>query len=139
MKNSLKIKIPLILTVLLVAVFTMASSYVVIPAVAHAAIVPQICTGGTSDGECGWTDFLKLVNNFITFLLYLTATLATLSFSYAGWLYMTSGGDSGKISQAHGIFIKVIIGFLFAFGGWLIVQLILNNIGLNTGYSLLIN
>lgn len=97
-------------------------------------IVPQCAS---SQGECGWTDLLELVNRFITFLLYLSATLATLSFAYAGWLYMTSGGDSGKISQAHGIFIKVLLGFLFAFGGWLIVQLILSNVGLNSGYSII--
>lgn len=92
---------------------------------------------GAKPGGCGWTDLVALANVIITYLLYLSVMLAALSFAYAGWLYLTAGGDSGKVGKAHAIFWKVLMGFLIACMAWLIVSFITKSLGLNSNYSLL--
>lgn len=87
--------------------------------------------------ECKWEDLLVLVRNIMGLLLYLSATIAVISFMYAGFLYLTAFGDMGKVEQAHGIFSKVIIGFLFVFLGWLIVATILKTMGVVPDFSIL--
>jgi len=92
---------------------------------------------GEEKGECDWVDLLKLVRNVMSLLLFLSAIIAVLSFMYAGFLYLTSFGDMGKVEKAHGIFSKVIIGFLFVFLGWLIVATILKTMGVTDDFNIL--
>ncbi len=89
------------------------------------------------NGECGWADLFILVRNIMSLMLFLSASIAVISFTYAGFLYLTSFGDMGKVEQAHGIFSKVMIGFCFVFLGWLIVATILKTMGVNEAFSLL--
>ncbi|MFA6338730.1 MAG: hypothetical protein WCW87_01585 [Candidatus Paceibacterota bacterium] len=87
---------------------------------------------GTS---CGFSDFLDMVSKIVNFLLYqFTLPVAALVFAYAGWLYVTAGGDSGKISKAHELFKKVLIGITIMFGAWLLVKAILVGLGYNESF-----
>ena len=100
-------------------------------------IVPKTCVGTTENpGECGWFDLLQLARNIMAFLFWLSASIAVLSFAYAGFLYLTAFGEMGKVEQAHGIFSKVIVGFLFVFLAWLIVATILKTMGVDKAFSL---
>lgn len=45
----------------------------------------------------------------------ITAGIAVIMFMYAGYLYMTSQGDSGKIGEAKEIIIGVIVGVMLLF------------------------
>lgn len=83
--------------------------------------------------DCGYDDFIQLITNVINFLVKAAIAFSAIVFAYAGWLYLTSGGDTGKIKQAHELFIKVLWGFLFALGAFLIVQLITKSLGLKGG------
>lgn len=88
-------------------------------------------TRGTPDKECTFTELIALFNLIINFLLFkLAAPLAVLAFVYAGFLYITAAGDTGKIAKAHDIFKNVLIGLILAFGAFLIVTAILK--GLDT-------
>ncbi len=109
-------------------------------------IVPANCYGtkGTTlsvankdSGDCGWKDLIALLNRIMMFLVYITASLSALAFAYAGFLYMTAFGNSGKIEQAHGIFSKTMIGILFVLLGWLLVATLLKVLGVNDSFSLL--
>jgi len=84
--------------------------------------------------NCDFDKFMELIFGVINFLVQLGIAFSAIVFAYAGWLYMTSGGDEGKISQAHELFVKVLWGFLFALGGYLIVQLIAKSLGVQGGY-----
>jgi len=79
-------------------------------------------------GDCGFDDFLRLLDSVISFALYISLVLAVIAFIYAGFLYMTAQGNPSQISTAHGIFIKVLIGFFFILGSWLIVNLIISGL-----------
>lgn len=68
------------------------------------------------------TTELGVVKNFGEFLTQLfkwgipiTAGIAVLMFMYAGYLYMTSQGDTAKINEAKEIIIGVVVGVLLLF------------------------
>jgi hypothetical protein len=62
--------------------------------------------------------------------------LATMAFAYAGFILLTSGGSEGKKDEAKKIFTKVLIGYLWILGAWLLVYTI-TSVLLNSGYSVL--
>jgi hypothetical protein len=108
-------------------------------------LVPADCygTGNTAvktikdAGGCGWKDLIYLLNTAIKFMIYIAASLSAIAFAYAGFLYMTAFGQSGKIEQAHGIFSKTITGIFFVLIGWLLVATILKVLGVPNAFSLL--
>jgi|GEM_PF-1955777 len=79
----------------------------------------------TADHECTFTDVVVLAKNLVTFAFYLSVPAVILLLSYAGYLYMTSAGDEGKVGQAHTIFTNVAIGFCIILAAWLIVVTLL--------------
>lgn len=98
------------------------------------------CGGNGQNNPCAFSDFFVLINNVINFLLFNIATpLAALTFAVAGWMYLTAGGDTGKIKQAHELFKNVAIGFIIALSAWLIVKAILLGLGIQPGFSQLQN
>ena len=54
------------------------------------------------------------------------ATIIT--FSYAGFIMLTSGGNSSKKDQAKEMLLKVVIGFAVILSAWLIVRIIVNSV-----------
>ena len=90
------------------------------------------------DTTCKLTDFFTLIKNIINFLLTKVAVpLAAIGFAWAGWLYMTSGGDSGKTKEAKEIMLGIVIGLLIALAAWLIVSAILKGLGTKGAFNLL--
>jgi hypothetical protein len=82
------------------------------------------------EGDCGFNEFMILVNNVINFLLFTIATpLAALVFAYAGFLLITAGGDPGKMTTAKNILKNLIFGYLIALAAWLIINTILVSLG----------
>lgn len=88
--------------------------------------------------ECGFSDLIVLAQNLITDLIIISTFLAVAAFAYAGVLLLTSGGKEGARDKAKDIFVKVLIGYLWILGAWLLVYTITSVLlkpGL--GYSLL--
>jgi hypothetical protein len=95
-------------------------------------IVPNCTRAGVNGGTihaCGYTDLILLGINVMNFAVYLMALLSVVSFVYAGYLYMSSGGDSGALKHAREIFTKVALGIFFTLGAWLIVHQITEWLG----------
>lgn len=85
--------------------------------------------GGQVKDQCTYEDFIKLIQTVIDFLIFkLAAPISAIMFAYAGFLYLTNGGNESKIKQAHDIFLTVFWGFVIALGAWLIVKLILDTL-----------
>lgn len=74
--------------------------------------------------ECGFTDVVLVIKNIINYLIVLGLAVSVISFSYAGYLMMTSGGAAENINHAKSIFTKVVIGFIIMIAAWLIVKTI---------------
>lgn len=81
------------------------------------------------NGECTFEHLVELANNLIQFMFKFGAIIAGLLIAYAGWLYLTSGGNPGNVSKAKGIFWKVLVGFVIMLGAYLVVTLILRVLG----------
>lgn len=76
--------------------------------------------------ECDWDAFVGMINGLIEWLIIIATSVAVLLFMYAGFLYLTSGGDDAKIKQAKTIFINTAIGFAIMLMAWLLVETIFN-------------
>ncbi len=75
---------------------------------------------------CTFCDFFVLIQNIITFLLKVFASLATLAVIYIAFLFMFSGGSPAKITDAKGKLWLVVIGIFWVLGSWLVLNTILN-------------
>ena len=94
--------------------------------VSAAGIVPDCgkVVNGAIPQPCNFEYLIQLINRAITYLLFYLATpLAALAISYAGWLYLTSGGGE-QTSKAKKILGNVVIGYIIALAAWLIVKVI---------------
>jgi len=99
-----------------------------LPAAAYALpLVP--CGGPAPEPACDFDQLVIMAGRIIRFLIIIGSSLGAVAFAYAGWLYLTSGGNPGKVTSAKDIFIKVVLGFIFMLAAWLIVSLILNTLG----------
>ncbi len=82
--------------------------------------------------QCVWgfTQFMGLVNNVISFVLFkLLIPIAAIVIAYAGFLFLTSMGNPGKRTKAKELFLNVVIGLLIAVGAWLIIRTVLTLLG----------
>lgn len=75
--------------------------------------------------DCELCSVGALIQRIITFLLLVSGPLAAILFAYAGFLYFTSAGDSGKLEKGKKIFIDVIFGLVIALCAWLVVNTVL--------------
>lgn len=93
-----------------------------------------VCDGVTV--PCTFEKLIELVKVLITDLVYISTFLAVAAFAYAGYILLTSGGNTSERDKAKGIFMKVLIGYLWILAAWLIVYTI-TSVLLQPGYSLL--
>ncbi len=81
------------------------------------------------EGPCGFTEFLQLIGNVFTFLVYgLAVPAAVLSITYAGWLYISKPTDSSSRSKARDILLAAVIGLAITLGSWIIVRTIVQSL-----------
>ena len=95
---------------------------IIVPVFVNGAQITPTC-GQYND--CGYDDLLKLVNNFINWIIMISAPVAAGVFAWAGITYMTTG-VSDKKSYAKSMMTKVFIGFVIILAAWLIVTTITN-------------
>jgi hypothetical protein len=99
------------------------------PSVASAKNSLVQCT--TVDGEtgCTWQEFLNTLNRVKNYGFQLVVVMSVIFIVYAGGLYLFSGENAGKRTQANAIMSNVVIGFFLAAAGWLIVSTVLKTLG----------
>ena len=88
----------------------------------------------TCDGvDCNYDQFMCTFSNLITFALKIAFACLVLAFVFAGYLYLTSGGDSGKVKRAHTMFKNIAIGLIFTMLAFGLVKLLLTTLGFDFG------
>lgn len=110
-----------------------------IPFLGRADIVPckPTVTTVTKDGvtktvmtnNCDFGSLIQLANNIINFIITISVSASAIMFAYAGFLYMSSQGNSGQVEKAHSIFKNVALGLVFVLGAWLIVKAVMWGLG----------
>ena len=79
------------------------------------------------DTDCDYEDLVTLAQNVIEFLIFqIAAPLGTIMFAYAGFLYVTNGGNESRVQEAHQIFLYVFWGLVVCLTAWLLVNLIVS-------------
>lgn len=98
----------------------------------------EVTTGGTQGKitvmaePCNFNYLMKLINNVIDFLLFtIAAPLVALILCYVGFIMLTSGGSSEKVTKAKHIMKNVVFGYIIALAAWLIIKTILSAVGFN--------
>ncbi len=93
-------------------------------------LVPQcfsvVTENGFTGSYCEACHLVQLFDNLLQFAVYLSVAIATLMFTYAGFLYVTASAKQENIQTAKGIFGNVFIGLVFVLGAWLIINLVMN-------------
>lgn len=86
------------------------------------------CGDDATAGNCDFNDLIlatkKVVNFGTTFALFFSVIVI----SYAGFIYMTSGGNATQRGKANEMLFSVLKGIGFMLCAWLIVTLITNTL-----------
>ena len=105
----------------LMFVFIIICFFVVIPVTfafaAQSDLASQIvpCNGP----DCNVCHLVQLAQNLINIGIFITIALSAMTFAYAGFLYLSSGGNPGQAAKARGIFTNVAIGLVLILGAWI--------------------
>ena len=70
-------------------------------------------------------DLNKLLIGWMKFFLSVVAVVAVAAIIFAGFLYITAGGDDGQTEKAKKIVIWVAIGIILIFGSYAIVNTVM--------------
>lgn len=122
-----KINIKLILFIFLIFILFL-------PFISHGAArgITWFC-GGTYESECTFQDLLDEVNNLVKWGTAFALSFSVIVLAWAGFIYMTSGGNPGERSKANTMLTKVVIGIILIVLAYLIVQLIVKGLQVNPG------
>jgi hypothetical protein len=84
---------------------------------------------------CTFSKLIELINTSIEFIIVTALSISAIMISYAGFLYLTAGGDLGKVKKAHTVLRMTIMGIIIIMLAWLIVSLLYNVLGVGGDYS----
>jgi hypothetical protein len=72
--------------------------------------------------DCDFNSLIQLINNLVSIAFYIVVPILAITFTYAGFLYLVSGGDGRKVGQAKTIFTRTMWGLIWMFGAWVFVK-----------------
>lgn len=83
------------------------------------------------DSVCGCdiVDLMELIQNVLTWSVYLATLLLVLLLVYVGFLYVTNPTNPSNRTKAKGVAMSAVIGFVLVLGAFLIVNTIMNTFG----------
>jgi len=104
-------------------------------ALGESAIIQNITDSGIGSSLGGTTDIKIVIGNIITFLLGLLGIVLVILIIYAGFVWMTAGGDSAKVDTAKGLIKNAIIGIIIIIAAYGISVFVIKNVLIATGGS----
>lgn len=79
-------------------------------------------------GNCKLSSFQEFAVIVANAILGLTGSVALGAFVYGGFIWVTSGGNSDRITKGKQILTGAVIGVIIVLGAWLIVDFVLETI-----------
>ena len=129
MNNFKKIGIIVLMLCSMTPVFVSAQAISGAPGTSEAN--PLVTCGNDKPEDCGFDQFIDLVQKGVRLVFVFASFIATGMFIYAGFLMLTAVGNMTQITKAKTIFTRVIVGFLIMFMAYLLVQNLLKNLMLS--------
>ena len=112
--------------ILMVAILTFL--FVGLSPVQAAGLVP---CGGPGEDPCNICHFFQLINNLTRdFLFKIVPVVASLMFIVGGAMLLFAGAKPDLLNKAKSVITATVIGLLLIFGAWLIVNTILDKLGI---------
>jgi hypothetical protein len=124
---------PLFVTAVFSFAILLGLSYVA-PALAQSS-AENFNTVGSQAGLSGGADLFTIIGRIINVALGFVGIILLGLLLYAGYLWMTSGGDAGKIEQAKLYIRNAIIGLIIIASSFAIVNFILAQLAGVTGFG----
>lgn len=81
----------------------------------------------------GTSDLKETVINIINWILGLLGIIAVIMILYAGFQWMTAGGNEDKVASAKKIISAAVVGLIIILLAWAIVNFVLKTAGNVTG------
>lgn len=103
----------------------------ILPKNLYAAILVK-CTGT----DCNYDAFKMLFTEFFSLAIKFGIAIIAVAFTYAGFLYLTSAGNSGKISKANTVLKNSVIGILVVLLAYLLVDTLLGTLGFKQEFKI---
>lgn len=82
--------------------------------------------------NCTFEELMLTADAVAEFMTQLGVAFIAIIFSYAGWLYITANGNEGQVKQAHEMFGKAAMGLMIVLLAFLIIELLVSGLGLDT-------
>jgi len=108
---------------------------ITLPSVVAAA--PLVSCGRAGQPACDFNAFVGLIKGIMDWAITIAPFLAAIAFAFAGFFYMTSAGDTGKVEKAHEIFRNTAIGLILVLAAWFVVKAVLTGLGVTGDFNLL--
>jgi hypothetical protein len=96
--------------------------------------IPLLGTADFSKATDGKTAIVTLANNAISLILLIIGIVAVFYLIFAGFQYLTAGGDADKVKKARAGIVNAVIGIVIILSAFLIVRFAVN-IGNTVGTS----
>lgn len=84
---------------------------------------------------CGFPQLIELIHRAIQYIFVLMLPITAIVFAYAGFLFLTSGGNVDRRNAAKRAMTNVIIGIIIILAAFLVVRTILLALGVDTSQS----
>lgn len=99
--------------------------FLVIPVLVNAQ-PPKIIPDCGTNQECGYDKLIELVNNIITWIIWIAVPISAGVFAWAGLIMMLNADNPGKRKDSIDMMKKVFWGLVFILAAWIIVTTITN-------------
>jgi hypothetical protein len=113
--------------------FTLVLLGSLLPIVTYAApfdspIVPEVCQCEEEKSAPAYGCVLQTVQNIIRVGIALGFVMATLALMYAGFVWMTSGGNAERRSTGKNLLLNVVVGLAVMLCAWIIVDFVMKTL-----------
>lgn len=88
---------------------------------------------------CTFSDLMSLIARVIDYIFVLILPIAAIIFAYAGYLYITSGGNAEKRTAAKKAMTYLVVGVVVIMMAWLLVKTLLVSLGVSAGFTLFLD
>lgn len=86
--------------------------------------------GNPGQAQCEFIDLFRLLHNILEFAIFqLAPILATLMVAVGGFLMLTAAGNAGRFAKGIDFIKNALIGYLIVLASWLIVNTVLQQLG----------
>jgi heme O synthase-like polyprenyltransferase len=83
---------------------------------------------GSPECPCDFDAFVSMIDNFIKWVIGISATIATVTFAIAGGRILLNPNNSGERERALAMFKKSVYGLFFLLCAWVIVYAIVKGL-----------